>query len=246
MYRDRSYVAIKSMTDAVKLAMLQTPSHNRNKHLFTLNRVTVCVGFKYTFLAVKIISVAINFCGKNWRPQLYTYTKAKTLFVDTTCDIPLTECENWFLPFHLAVLFLARNSMWLNINSCSFQLHIMLPAQLTPSPVYPALQVHVKECLVLVQYASVWQLCSPVLHLSTNQQVKVSYKNFLDLDVSPVGTNNWYHDLLFKIHSENVGINTPNKKILHLKACSISYGVAGLCGCYTSEIWPLVISISGI
>ena len=34
-------MAIKSMTDAVKLAMLQTPSHNRNKHLFTLNRVTV-------------------------------------------------------------------------------------------------------------------------------------------------------------------------------------------------------------
>ena len=26
----------------------------------------------------------------------------------------------------------------------------------------------------------------------------------------------------------------------------LSYGVAGLCGCYTSETWPLVISISGI
>ena len=89
----------------------------------------------------------------------------------------------------------------------------MLPAQLlTPSPVYPALQVHVKECLVLVQYASLWQLCSPVLHSSTNQQVKVSFKNFVDLNVSPVSTNNWYHDLLIKIHGENVGINTPNKK----------------------------------
>ena len=66
----------------------------------------------------------------------------------------------------------------------------MLPAQLTPSPVYPALQVHVKERLVLVQYASLWQLCSPVSHSSTNQQVKVSYKNFLDLNVSPVSTNN--------------------------------------------------------
>ena len=140
----------------------------------------------------------------------FTRTKAKTLFVDTTCDIPLTEYENRFLPFHLAVLFLAWNSIWLKINSCSFQLHIMLPAQLlTPSPVYPALQVHVKECLVLVQYASLWQLCSPVLHSSTNQQVKVSYKNFLDLNVSPVSTNNWYHDLLIKIHWENVGINTP-------------------------------------
>ena len=27
----------KSMIDVVKLAMLQTLSHNRNKHLFTLN-----------------------------------------------------------------------------------------------------------------------------------------------------------------------------------------------------------------
>ena len=66
----------------------------------------------------------------------------------------------------------------------------MLPAQLTPSPVYPALQVHVKECLVLVQYASLWQLCSPVLHSSTNQQVKVSNKNFRDLNVSAVSINN--------------------------------------------------------
>ena len=95
----------------------------------------------------------------------------------------------------------------------------MLPAQLTPSPVYPGLQVHVKERLVLVQYASLWQLCCPVLHSSTNQQVKVSYKNFLDLNVSPVSTNNWYHDLLIKIHWENVGVNTQNKKILHLTAC---------------------------
>ena len=66
----------------------------------------------------------------------------------------------------------------------------MLPAQLTPSPVYPVLQVQVKERLVLVQYASLWQLCCPVLHSSTNQQLKVSYKNFLDLNVSPASTNN--------------------------------------------------------
>ena len=59
----------------------------------------------------------------------------------------------------------------------------MLPAQLTPSPVYPGLQVQVKERLVLVQYASSWQLCSPASHSSTNQQVKVSYKNFLDFNV---------------------------------------------------------------
>ena len=49
----------------------------------------------------------------------------------------------------------------------------MLPAQLTPSPIYPGLQVHVKERLVLVQCASSWQLCCPVLHSSTNQQVEV-------------------------------------------------------------------------
>ena len=52
-------------------------------------------------------------------------------------------------------------------------LNSMLPAQLTPSPKYPGLQVHVKERLVLVQYASSWQLCCPVLHSSTNQQVEV-------------------------------------------------------------------------
>ena len=59
----------------------------------------------------------------------------------------------------------------------------MLPAQLTPSPVYPFLQVHLKERLVLVQYASLWQLCCPVSHSSTIQQVKVSYKNSLDFKV---------------------------------------------------------------
>ena len=57
----------------------------------------------------------------------------------------------------------------------------LLPAQLTPSPVYPGLQVQVKERLVLVQYASSWQLCCPVLHSSTNQQMEVSYKNFFDV-----------------------------------------------------------------
>ena len=36
---------------------------------------------------------------------------------------------------------------------------------------------------------------------------------------APVSTNNWYHDPLIKIHWENVGINTPNEKILNLKAC---------------------------
>ena len=139
-------------------------------------------------MAVKIISVAIDFCGKIGGHN-FTRTKAKTLFVDTICDITLTEYENRFLPFHLAVV-LAYDLALLKVKSCSFQLHIMLPAQLTPSPVYPGLQVHVKECLVLVQYESVWQLCSPVLHSSTNQQVKVSYKNFLDLNASPVSTNN--------------------------------------------------------
>ena len=70
-----------------------------------------------------------------------------------------------------------------SVRFSSFQLHIMLPAQLTPSPVYPGLQAQVKERLVLVQYASSWQLCSPASHSSTNQQVKVSYKNFLDFNV---------------------------------------------------------------
>ena len=122
----------------------------------------------------------IDFWGKI---GCHKRTKAKSLFADTICDITLTKYWNRFLPFHLALLFLAWNSIWHKIKSCSFQLHIMLPAQLTPSPVYPGLQVHVKERLVLVQYASSWQLCSPVLHSSTFQQVKVSYKNFLDLNV---------------------------------------------------------------
>ena len=69
-------------------------------------------------------------------------------------------------------------------KSCSFKLLIMLPSQLTPSPVYPGLQVHVKERLVLVHSASSWQLCSPVSHSSTNQQVEVSYKNSIDLKVT--------------------------------------------------------------
>ena len=62
----------------------------------------------------------------------------------------------------------------------SFKLHIMLPSQLTPSPKYPDLQVHLNERLVLVHFASSWQLCCPVSHSSTNQQVEVSS---LDLNV---------------------------------------------------------------
>ena len=138
-----------------------------------LTYVHCSVGFKILFWPLKLFPLLLISVGKIGGHN-FTRTKAKTLFVDTTCDIPLTEYENRFLPFHLAVLFLAWNSIWLKIKSCSFQLHIMLPAQLTPSPVYPGLQVQVKERLVLVQYASSWQLCCPVLHSSTNQQVKVS------------------------------------------------------------------------
>ena len=134
-------------------------------------------------------------------------------------------------------------SIWLKVKSCSFQLHFILPAQLTPSPVYPGLQVHVKECLVLVQYASSWQLCSPVLHSSTNQQVKVSYKNFLDLNVFSCKKK--------QLISWSLDLNSLRKrwyqyskqKNVAFKGLSL-YCVAGLRGCYTSEIWPLVISIS--
>ena len=75
-----------------------------------INIRTLRVGFKYTFLAVKIISVAIDFCGKIGGHN-FTRTEAKTLFVDTICDITLTEYENRFVPFNLAVLFLAWNSI---------------------------------------------------------------------------------------------------------------------------------------
>ena len=57
-----------------------------------------------------MISVAIDFCGKVGGHN-FKRTKAKTLFIDTICDITLTEYENRFLPFHLAMLFLAWNSI---------------------------------------------------------------------------------------------------------------------------------------
>lgn len=53
-------------------------------------------------------------------------------------------------------------------------LNSMLPAQLTPSPKYPGLQVHMKERLVSVQNASAWQLCFPFSHSSRNQEVEVT------------------------------------------------------------------------
>ena len=121
----------------------------------------------------------------------------------------------------------------------------MLPAQLTPSPVYAGLQVQVKERLVLVQYASSWQLCSPALHSSANQQEKVSYRNFLDLNVCSCK-----HKQLI---SWSVNQNSLRKRwYQYSKQKNVAfkgllwcwYGVAGLRGCYTSEIWPLVISIS--
>ena len=89
----------------------------------------------------------------------------------------------FYIPFG-CIIFGMELSLRLKKKTCSFNLHIMLPAQLTPSPVYPGLQVHVKEPLVLVHSASSWQLCSPVSHSSTNQQVEVSYKNSIDLKVT--------------------------------------------------------------
>ena len=165
------------------------------------------------------VAIAFSICGEIGGHN-FTLTKAKPLF--RRYSLWHTKDGIWkqvsIFPFGCSIFGIVLN-IWLKMKSCSFNLHIMLPAQLTPSPEYPDLQVHEKERSVLVQYASSWQLCCPVLHSSTNQQVKVSYKNFLDLNVSPVSTNNWYHDLLIKIHWENVGINTPNEKILKLKAC---------------------------
>ena len=85
------------------------------------------------------------------------------------------------------------------IKSCSFKLHIMLPSQLTPSPKYPDLQVHLKERLVLVHSASSWQLCCPVSHSSTNQEVEVSS---LDLNVISyiVSITLSVVKLLFRLH----------------------------------------------
>ena len=89
----------------------------------------------------------------------------------------------FYIPFD-CIIFGMELSSRLKKKTCSFNLLIILPAQLTPSPVYPGLQVHVKEPLVLVQNASSWQLCSPVSHSSTNQQVEISYKNSIDLKVT--------------------------------------------------------------
>ena len=132
-----------------------------------------------------MISVAIAFsiCGEIGGHN-FTLTAAKPLFLRYN----LWHTKDWIwkqvstFPFGCASFGMELN-IWLKKKSCSFNLHIMLPAQLTPSPEYPDLQVHEKERSVLVQYASSWQLCCPVLHSSTNQQVKVSYKNSLDLNV---------------------------------------------------------------
>ena len=92
------------------------------------------------------------------------------------CNLWHTKDWIWkqvsIFPFGCSIFGIVLN-IWLKMKSCLFNLHIMLPAQLTPSPEYPDLQVHEKERSVLVQYASSWQLCCPVLHSSTNQQVKV-------------------------------------------------------------------------
>ena len=123
------------------------------------------------------------FCGEIGGHN-FTRTNAKTFVVDTTRGIPLTEYGNRSLHSIWLYYFGMELSSRLKKKTRSFNLHIMLPAQFTPSPVYPALPVHVKEPLVLVHSASSWQLCSPVSHSSKNQQVEVSYKNSIDLKVA--------------------------------------------------------------
>ena len=129
------------------------------------------------------VAIAFSICGEI-EGDNFTLTKAKPLFHRYN----LWHTKDWiwkqvsifsFVCFIFGIVL----NIWLKMKSCSFNRHIMLPAQLTPSPEYPDLQVHEKERSVLVQDASLWQLCRPVLHSSTNQDVKVSYKNSLDWNV---------------------------------------------------------------
>ena len=189
------------------------------------------------------VAIAFSICGEIGGHK-FTLTKAKPLF--RRYNLWHTKDGIWkqvsIFPFGCSIFGIVLN-IWLKMKSCSFNLHIMLPAQLTPSPEYPDLQVHEKERSVLVQYASSWQLCCPVLHSSTNQQVKVSYKNSLELNVftciciTCIMTS-WL------IFIEKTLVPILRTKVLHLKACYRIYGVAGLHRCYAREIWPLVISIS--
>ena len=132
----------------------------------------------------------------------------------------------------------------------------MLPSQLTPSPVYPGLQVHVKEPLVLVQNESSWQLCSPVSHSSTNQQVEVSYKNSIDLShlYSQFSLfqlfNSCFDYLFFFLLAQTTDIVISWLKFIEKTLVSVlrsrnvaslksllSYRVARLHSWYASEFW---------
>ena len=107
-----------------------------------------------------------------------------------------------------------------------------LPSQLTPSPEYPGLQVHVKERLVLVQYASSWQLCRPVLHSSTNQQVEISYKNSIDLNVFSCKAKKTDFMISWLKFIEKTLVSILQTKRV---ASLLLYRVASLRGCFASE-----------
>ena len=134
-------------------------------------------------------------------------------------------------------------NIWLKMKSCSFNRHIMLPSQLTPSPEYPDLQVHEKERSVLVQDASLWQLCCPVLHSSTNQEVKASYKNSLDWNVFTCICTTCIMISWLKF------IDKTLVSILRTKPVAFKGLLSYIWCCWATPllckwIWPLVISIS--
>ena len=188
------------------------------------------------------VAIAFSICGEIGGHN-FTLTAAKPLFRRYN----LWHTKDWIwkqvstFPFGCASFGMELN-IWLKKKSCSFNLHIMLPAQLTPSPEYPDLQVHEKERSVLAQCASLWQLCCPVWHSSTNQHVKVNYKNSLDLNVFTFICITCIMISWLKFIDETL-VSILQTKSVAFKGL-LSSGVAGLRRCYASEIWPLVISIS--
>ena len=187
------------------------------------------------------VAIAFSICGEIGGHN-FTLTAAKPLFLRYN----LWHTKDWIwkqvstFPFGCASFGMELN-IWLEKKSCSFNLHIMLPAQLTPSPEYPDLQVHEKERSVLVQYASSWQLCCPVLHSSTNQQVKVSYKNFLDLNVFTCICITCIMISWLKF------IDKTLLSILRTKSVAFKGLLSYIWCCWATPLlckWPLVMSIS--
>ena len=113
-------------------------------------------------------------------PAILTLVCAVNFSADTS---PQRETWKCYILFHVRV----HAEFWSSCSSDSqssvmlWDLHI-IPEHARPSPMYPALQVQLKDPNVFVQFAFTWQLFMPLSH----SLISISYKELKEKNTNKI------------------------------------------------------------